>query len=91
MAPDPRVCAQLPAEPVLPAGASVPAAVTPQERSALEAFLGWGRDLLDYARQLRARAEVAQGACPGPEPQDRATDGARAIRRTAVAHRRPSP
>ena len=59
---DPRVCADLVAEPRLPAGATIPQPVGAEEQRASEAFLGWVQAVLDWGRQSAGRAKTAKDA-----------------------------
>lgn len=51
------------ATPPPPAGASIVAPVTVEERAATGLFLGWVADVLDVAAQNEARARLAKAAC----------------------------
>lgn len=59
-APDPRICAEVRKAAALPAAASVPQAVTIEERAGLQAFLTWVADLVDHDRQMTDRADLAR-------------------------------
>lgn len=57
---DPRLCADVQAEPRLPDGASFPQPVGEAEVAATELFLGWVQAALDWGRQYAGRATVAK-------------------------------
>ena len=64
-APDPRVCADIPDEPSLPAAASIPQPVTPAERAATALFLSFVASVQDWGREAARRAGIARDeACP---------------------------
>ena len=63
--PPPEVCAQPPAEPVLPDSAGLVAPVTDDERAAQEAFLRWDSQILDWGRALAHRSAAWVAFCRG--------------------------
>ena len=63
--PPPEVCAQPPAEPVLPDAAGLVAPVTDDERAAQEAFLRWDSQTLDWGRALAHRSAAWVAFCGG--------------------------
>lgn len=60
---DPRLQAEIPAIPDPPAGASIVAPATMDERVASSLFLTWVADLRDVAVQLAGRAGLAKTEC----------------------------
>lgn len=59
-APDPRICAEVSKAEALPAEASIPQAVTTEERAGLAAFLTWVAGLVDHDKQMTERADLAR-------------------------------
>lgn len=59
-APDPRICAEVAPAADLPAGASLPQAVTPEERQGLALLLGWVAELVDHDKVMTDRADLAR-------------------------------
>lgn len=57
---DPRVCAEVVKAEPLPAGASIPQAVTPAEREGLSLFLTWVAGLVDHDQGMTDRADLAR-------------------------------
>lgn len=57
---DPRICAEVRKADPLPAGASIPQAVTAEERAGLALFLTWVAALVDHDRQMTDRADLAR-------------------------------
>lgn len=60
LAPDPRVCAEVRKADALPAKASVPQAVTAEEREGLSLFLTWVAALVDHDQQMTDRTDLAR-------------------------------
>lgn len=60
LAVDPRVCGEVRKADALPAKASIPQAVTAEEREGLSLFLGWVAGLVDHDQQMTARADLAR-------------------------------
>lgn len=59
---DPRICAEVRKADPLPAGASIPQAVTAEERAGLALFLTWVAGLVDHDREATERNELALNA-----------------------------
>lgn len=57
---DPRVCAEVRKGEALPAKASIPQAVTAEEREGLSLFLTWVAALVDHDGQMTDRADLAR-------------------------------
>jgi hypothetical protein len=62
---DVRICAEVRKADDLPAGASLPQAVTPAERAGLSLFLTWVASVVDHDKGMTERAELARReTCP---------------------------
>ena len=59
-APDPRICAVVRKADDLPAGASIPQAVTAEERAGLSLFLTWVASLVDHDKAATDRNDLTR-------------------------------
>lgn len=57
---DPRICAEVRKADELPAGATIPQAVTVEEQRGLSLFLTWVSSLVDHDGQMTERAHLAR-------------------------------